>query len=64
MESEKHVKTVGFLMFFKVFGILLGVLGAMLADVGVKFGFFGSSLRDVGPSWRQNFDRDRQNQTR
>ena len=42
-------------VFFKVFdslGVQVGVLGAMLADVGFKLGVFGSSWHPRGASRR------------
>ena len=38
----------------------MGVLVAMLADVGFRLGVFGSSWDDVGACWRQDGEQERQ----
>ena len=46
--------------FFDSSVVQVGVLGAMLADVGFKLGVFGSSWGDLGACWRQDGRQERQ----
>ena len=40
--------------------VQVGVLGAMLADVGFKLDVFGSFWGDLGACWRQDGRQERQ----
>ena len=46
--------------FFDTSVVQVGVLAAMLADVGFKLGVFGSSWGDLGACWRQDGRQERQ----
>ena len=58
--KQQIKKTSSFLKVFDTSVVQVGVLGAMLADVGFKLRVFGSSWGDLGACWRQDGRQERQ----
>ena len=59
--SKKHLKTLGFLRFLEVLGVLLEV---MLAHLGAMLGYVGPARRHFRATWRQDEAQERQDEPR
>ena len=58
---QKPLKTVAFSRFL---GVLVVLLEAMLAHLGVMLGYVGPAGRHLGATWRQDEAQERQDEAR
>ena len=61
LHNKKPLKTLGFLRFLEILGVLLEV---MLAHLGAMLGYVGPARRHFRATWRQDEAQERQDEPR